>query len=336
MKSKFNSNYLYNSKHNKAKIKKIVEKLKEDKVNPHPHDFLFRYNTQHYPKLSHDELDLPGEFQKTEDTAVFVRDKGVSQMDYSESVTPKDKKEFKRDSANNVEQYTGELDPNKIEKLYEYYFYNSLKLKKPCYTTVVTDYDYGKEFKDYVVEGFSFRIYFKIFNEEKIYEMLNTLMNKDYYQEELSDAEYLRIINCITFAKKSFAQDVIEKASYLFASIEKIKINHQLDLHLALKIMIKYHFVDDDEKLEELLTVITNAVDTTRIDELDGYEVKQYTNQELKEENTKLKTENEELRVQRDAEKELRVQKDKEISQKDAEIKRLKDCILENGYVIPE
>ena len=65
--------------------------------------------------------------------------------------------------------------------------------------------------------------------------------------------------------------------------------------------------------------MITNAVDTTGIDELGGYEVKQYTIQELKEKNAKLKAEIEELRVQ-----------------KDAEIKRLKEYILENGYDIPE
>ena len=92
--------------------------------------------------------------------------------------------------------------------------------------------------------------------------------------------------------------------------------------------MIKYHFVDD-EKLEELLTVITNAVDTTGIDELGGYEVKQYTNQELKEKLSKSEAENEELRLQRDAEKELRLQRD-------AENKRLKEYILQMGLVIPE
>ena len=71
-----------------------------------------------------------------------------------------------------------------------------------------------------------------------------------------------------------------------------------------------------------MLTVITNAVDTTRIDELGGYEVKQYTIQELKEENAKLKAENEELRVQKD--------------QTDIENKKLKDYILQMRLVIPE
>ena len=86
--------------------------------------------------------------------------------------------------------------------------------------------------------------------------------------------------------------------------------------------MIKCYFVDDDEKLEELLTVITNAVDTTGIDELDGYEVKQYTNQELKEKLSKSEAENEELRVQKD--------------QTDIENKKLKDYILQMRLVIPE
>ena len=72
--------------------------------------------------------------------------------------------------------------------------------------------------------------------------------------------------------------------------------------------------------------MITNDVDTTGIDELGGYEVKQYTNQELKEKLSKSEAEKEELRIQ----------KDKELSQSRDEIKRLKEYILEKGHVIPE
>ena len=75
-----------------------------------------------------------------------------------------------------------------------------------------------------------------------------------------------------------------------------------------------------------MLTLITNDVDTTGIDELGGYEVKQYTNQELKEKLSKSEAEKEELRIQ----------KDKELSQSRDEIKRLKEYILEKGHVIPE
>lgn len=62
---------------------------------------------------------------------------------------------------------------------------------------------------------------------------------------------------------------------------------------MSLKMAIKYHFDGDDEKIKELLTVITKAVHDSEIDELIGYEVKQYSNAELKAENSSLKAENE-------------------------------------------
>ena len=337
MKSKFNSNYIYNSKHNKPKIRKLVKEFKLQPVNPQTFDFLFRFNTRNYPKTSHEELKLPGEYQKSEDTAVFVIDNGVLQMDHAESVAPGGF--IKRNAINDAEHQRGKLSPQKVNTIYEYCLYTAIKHKKPCYPIVITDYDYGKEYEDYVVEGFSFRIYFRIFNEEKIYEMLNTLMDKDFKQEVLTDAEYLRLIYCIIFAKEPFAKDVIEKASNLFASMENIKFNHQLDLHLALKMTIKYYF-SDDEKIEELLTMITKAVDTNRIDEFEGYEVKQYTIEELKAEKTELQTVNTELQTVNTELQTVNTELQSENtelltknSKKDQEIKRLKKIMAIHGIV---
>lgn len=299
-----------------SKIRKLVKEFKNQPVNPQPFDFLFRYNTRNYPKTSHEELKLPGEYKNSEDTAVFVINNGVLQMDHAESITPRGF--VKRDALNDAEHQRGKLNLDKVNKIYEYCLYTTIKHKKPCYPIVITEYDYGKEYEDYNVEGFSFRIYFRIFNKKRIYEMLNTLMNKNYSQEVLTDAEYLRLVYCIIFAKKPFAQDVIEKVAYLFASMENIKFNHQLDLHLALKMTIKYHF-DDDEKIEELLTMITKAVDKTRIDEFEGYEVKQYTIEELKAAQN---------------EKDARISVlESENTKKDEEIKRLKEIILTNGII---
>jgi len=334
MNYKFNSNYEYNSKHNMPKIRKIVRHFKEEPVNPRSLDFIFRYNARNYPRATHKELELPGEFKQIEDTAVFVMDNGVLQMDHAESVTP-DGGIVERDAANDVEHQTGKLRPDKVEKIFEYCLYTAIQLKKPCYPIVVTDYDYGKEYEDYTVEGFSFRIYFRIFNKEKIYESLNTVMEKDYNQEVLSGADYLKLIYCIIFAKKPFAQDVIEKASYLFASIENIKFNHQFDLHLALKMTIKYHF-DDDEKIEELLTMITKAVDKSRIDEFGGYEVEQFTIEELEDKISILKAEKsktQELLSQKDVELS---QKDDVISQNREEISKLKEILHRHGISVPK
>ena len=179
--------------------------------------------------------------------------------------------------------------------------------------------------------------------------MLNTLRNKDFKQEVLTDVEYLRLIHCIIFAKEPFAKDVIEKASNLFALMENIKFNHQIDLHLALKMTIKYYF-SDDEKIEELLTMITKAVDTNRIDEFEGYEVKQYTIEELKAEKTELQTVNTELQTVNTELQTVNTELQSENtelqsentelltknSKKDQEIKKLKEIIHKNGIIIPE
>ena len=162
-----NTSYHNNSRHNLEKIKKIVEKLMDEDLNPSPFDFLFRYNTRNYPKISHKLLDLPGNFKNVEDTAVFIPGDGVLQMDYAESVTPNGDME-KRDAANDVEHQKTKLTIRKINAIFNYCFYKSIELKKPCYPIVVTNYDYGTNHKTYCIEGISFTIYFRIFDENRV------------------------------------------------------------------------------------------------------------------------------------------------------------------------
>ena len=114
--------------------------------------------------------------------------------------------------------------------------------------------------------------------------------------------------------------------------MENIKFNHQLDLHLALKMTIKYYF-SDDEKIEELLTMITKAVDIDRIDEFEGYEVKQYTIEELKAEKTELQTVNSELQTENTELQTVNSELLTKNSKKDQEIKRLKTIMAINGIV---
>ena len=290
----FNKNYQYNSKYNMPKIKKIVRNLMKEDINPHLFDFLFRFNTRNYPQTCHSILDLPGEFEKIEDTAVFVIDNGVLQMDYAESIAP-DGKMVKRNALNDVEHQSCKLSDEKVIQIFNYCLYMTIQHKKPCYPIVVTNHDYGKEYEDFDIEGFSFRIFFRIFDKEKIYEILNTLTKKDYTKEELSSADYINLLFCIIFAKKPYAKDIIEKIAYLFATIERITFNHQLDLHLALKMTIKYHFRDDEKKVEELLCMITKAINQSWVDELEGYEVKQFTIEELKSKLSDLEVRNSDL-----------------------------------------
>ena len=172
----------------------------DEKTNTQPFDFLFRYNTRNYPKISHTELKLPGKFDEIKDTAVCVIDNGVLQMDYVESIKP-DGNIVKRDSLNDVEQQTGKLSFKKIEDIFNYCLYTTIQHKKPCYPIVVTNHDYKKSHEDYIIEGFSFRVYFKIFNRQKVYKLLNTLTQKDYNQSRLTNTDFIQFIHCIIFAK---------------------------------------------------------------------------------------------------------------------------------------
>lgn len=319
---KFNSNYNHNTRYNLKKIKKIVDGMMKEKVNPQTLDFLFRYNTRNYPKTSHDELELPGKFNEIKDSAVFIINDTAKQMDYLETIKP-DNKMVQREAANNVEQQTGILNDPKIKDIFDYCLYTTIQLKKPCYAIVVTDYDYEKEYEDYVVEGFSFRIYFRIYNKNRIYKLLNMLKRKDYSKVELSNRDYIRFIYCLIFAKKEFAKEIIEELTYLFATIEKIKFVHQLDLHLALKMMIKFRFKDDLTRKEELLTMITKSVHESKHDEVTGYEVKQKSVEELKNElNIK-----ERIISQKDN---IITEQDNIITEKDNRIKKLEAILSSN------
>ena len=47
-------------------------------------------------------------------------------------------------------------------------------------------------------------------------------------------------------------------------------------MHFSLKVVIKYHFRDDKEKQEELLTMITKALPMVDVDNLNDYQVAIY------------------------------------------------------------
>ena len=271
-----------------AKIQKIVDAIMEEDSNPHPSDFLFRYNSRNHPITSHNELDLPGEFLEIKDSVVFVLGKTAKQLDYLEAIKPNGKM-AKREALNDVEQQSGKLPYSKVIDIFEYCLYATIQYQRPCYAIVATDYDYGKDYEDYTIEGFTFRIYFRIFDENKVQKLLNTLKQKDYSKDELTNADFIKIIHCLVFAKRSYAKKVVEELVYLFASMEHITLKHQLDLHLALKMMIKHHFKDELTKKKELIIMITKSVSQLGHDRIIGYEVEQKSNIELKEENTLLK-----------------------------------------------
>ena len=133
--------------------------------------------------------------------------------------------------------------------------------------------------------------------------ILNTLSEKDYSKEEMSEADFINLVHCIIFATKEHAKEVIEKIVKIFVSCEKIQDKHQMDLFLALKIMIKYRY-DDENDTRRLLSMITQSVSEKQLDQVLGYE-------EL---------------VQKNNDSEIKLaQKDHELAEKDKIITQMKE-----------
>ena len=137
---------------------------------------------------------------------------------------------------------------------------------------------------------------------------------KDYNNQVLSNTDYIRFVYCLIFASKDFAKEVIEELVYLFATIENISSTQQIDLFLAFKMIIKFRFGDDLKRKEELLEMVIKSVHVSRHDELNGYEAKQKSIEELKMDYATLKAEMDNVISEKDN---LIFEKDKVISEKD-------------------
>lgn len=252
---------------NREKINKIVEEIMSNEVTKKPFDYLFRKNVNSYPQTNHNLLKLPGKFKNKENTGVFIKGKKSMEMDFAESILP-DGKMIKREAAINLEQETGEIRDNKIDSIFNYCLSTTIALKKPCYPFVATNYEYKENFLVREIEGIILKIYLIIFDKKKIYEILNTLNKKDYTKENFDEVDYLLFIYILVFAKKPYAQEVIENLVTLFQSLNNIHQDYQLELYLALAVMIKYHFRGNNDKIKEMLTMITEVMQEEVVDEL--------------------------------------------------------------------
>ena len=318
---KIDINPIKKKKANPEKVKRIVNELMEIRITNIPFDFLFRKNTYQYSETNHILLDLPGIFKNTENTSVFIEGKGNLQMDYLESVLP-DNKMIMSESSINLEQETGKIKDNKIEDIFNYCLSATIALKKPCYPFVTTNYEYSEEFIVREVEGFLLKIYLIIFDKNRIYKILNTLNERINNEEDFGEVEYLLFIYCLVFAKKPYAQDVVEKLSILFHSLDEIPDKYRIDLYLALCMIIKYHFQGNDEKIKELLTMISEVMYEEDMDNLPLYDRQ---NVELVRLTNKLS----------ESEKQ-RLEFADEISERDAQISEMSDQISERDAQISE
>ena len=330
------------SKHEKE-VQKLAEEILSREVTKTPYDFIYRQNMKQYPDINHEELNLPGIYNGSEDPKIFVPDDGVLEMDYLESVLPDGEKIF-RPSAVNAEQETRHITTDKKETIFEYWLNSIINLKKIVYPYVITNYDYKQDFIDYYVEGIPIRINLVIFNDKKIEEILNTLKKKDYSKEEFTSRDHVRFNHCLIFAKKPYACEVVNQLAELFTTIRKVTDEIHRDLFTSLCMMIKYHLKDYAKKKELIIMMLESMpyeqYKNLSYDERMKYELAELQNgidirdniidEKEKTINEKNKTINEKDRTINEKNKTIN-EKDRTIGEKDKEILKLQKLLDNNG-----
>ena len=306
---------------------------------------MFRSASDYLPRACHEVLELPGVFEEKLNPNIFSFTGRSLEADYIEKVLP-DYKEIFDPAIIILDHMSYRLNLDKIDSSFEYKISKIMKSKQLCYLYIVTNIDYGDEVLIEMSHFDHFSIRVILFGEERIYKMLSRLIEKDYSKYVFSDVDLISFIYCLIFSKKPFAKDVIHKLVDLFASIDNISSEYRIYMHLALKIMIKYHFTDKKE-IRGLLTMITKTLNSKDIDEISlsmSYEeriarLKASKNQVS---NLLVETELELVESKNDVIKrdktiaeqnEAIVGKDKTIAEQNNEIKELRKRIesLENG-----
>ncbi|WP_407374649.1 hypothetical protein [Methanobrevibacter sp.] len=161
---------------NDSEQKDSIEELVDYMVledNNFPFDFSFRLIDDRYPESTHQCLNFPGIFVKPLETEVFTDDGINLRMDAAHLVLPDDT--IPQKSAEGIEHQSNRLDFKKIDAIYDYKVGLIHNNNLPAISVVVTNIDY--ELSEIIFEshGDAFKIYFKILDDDEIYERLNTL-----------------------------------------------------------------------------------------------------------------------------------------------------------------
>lgn len=235
---------------------KEIEKLLNKPITDKPYDNLISNYVRTYPQTNHILLGLPGEFDDIEDTTVIEKGETKLQCDFVQSTR----------IINGVFEYvtivlehqSTELDDNKIKTILRYLIEKTIMFKRPCHIYILTGQDYPP-YKDFTIDYYRFSVNFIVYDEDKIQKTLNTLSNKDYSKEELSEVEFLDFLYCIILANRDIAKEVIKKSITIFDSMKNINEEYKREIYFTLTVMIRHHFKNDENKKRELITMIVKS-----------------------------------------------------------------------------
>ena len=319
-----------NEKMSKEELDKIVTAILNEKVNTQPHDFISRVIAHDYGESNHKVLGIEGIFSHTE-TRILKTSTGIVKNPDELMIILPDNENIPVEIAAIIGYQTYRVNDDKVKSLFETTEAVAHNLKKISKIYIVTNYNEGTDERIYKYKSMDVVVHFINFDEEKIYEILNTLKMKDYTIKEMSEEEFVNFIQAIAFVKAPYAQDFVEKSILFFATIEKMDEKHRLDTFHALKTMIKAYFKDDEMKKRGLMEMAVKSIPQPSIDKINTHsaiykEIEAYKtfNEEIMIEKEELRIENDEMRIKIENQEEQLSEKDILISNLLEENKKLK------------
>ena len=185
-----NTNYQLNSKYHMDIVKEVVLHFMNEDIVDKPFDYLCRLHGKRYSRTNHKLLGIPGIFHKFEDTSGFRNDGRPVFMDGVHSMFP-DGVTLTRKAAENIEYITKPLKYRKVVKIADYNIEVIVTLKVFCGNTVVTNVPPKDPNKVWIVERMALVFNYVVYDKQRVYETLNRLSEKDYYNNVMSEMDFL-------------------------------------------------------------------------------------------------------------------------------------------------
>ena len=197
----------------------MTRKRKIDK----PFNFAYLVMYNEYPKILHNNLNVPGVYKRKANTKVYFEDGRIGEMDTSYIVDPDFKEIFHRTVVNGEHQSTP-VDNEKIEMMMYYAIQQTHDELLPQMSFIASHIPKEKHVQSY--KHSPTNIILPIFidlGEENIQKRLNNVKNIISLQEAISDEVALDLGIIAVFAPRYKAQIVTREVVELYCAI-----SHQL------------------------------------------------------------------------------------------------------------
>ena len=315
----------------------------------HAFDMSFRFLADQHSRDMHLNLSLPGKFIRLLQNDVANNPESNIRMDLLELVGP-DENTITEKTVINLEHQSTKLDDEKLEQISKYKDYSKCKFKNPILSVVATPFSPKEQKQEYKsTESDITKPKIICLDYKELQKRLNTLKQKINNNEKIENHILLDFGIIAIFLRKN-KYSILKELCQLFKKTNQIPKKLERDIVLVLESMIKTHLKNDNEKIMELLDMISKDIETAKrgmriyyeeeFAQIDAEHQKELTLKDMENkkivaeknlqiEQKDLEIEEKDLKIE---EKDLEIEeKDKTISKQEKEIKKLKEKLKENG-----